>query len=224
MTRHNRILILSMLGPILLLSHAGFAQTRAMSMPTYNYNPPASAPFMRMPSDGYGFSTRTQLLAYREGAGKYQLPDGSWHKSSKLVFDGERLTVKDSTAGKLRFTSETVQQLVVKQDTFLVVKDLPGRRVAPPKPDFLHSCVNQQGVRLLALYYATGRPTYFLSRPHASMQLLPAGKEEFKTAMLAIVENSSTLSTKVASGNMGRDEVVQIVQEYADFLKASPAR
>ena len=77
---------------------------------------------------------------------------------------------------------------------------------------------------MLALYYATGRPTYFLSRPHASMQLLPAGKAEFKTVMLAIVKASPALSNRVASGEMGRDEVVQIVQEYTDFLRTNPAR
>jgi hypothetical protein len=217
MHRHNYFLTLSAIGIALLLSHAGFGQVVPMTMPTYNYNPQVPMPNTGMfPYGGSGI--RLQSLAYRTGSGSYQLLDGSWHKSSKLVFDGERLTVKDSTAGKQRFTSETVQQLVVEQDTFLVVRNLPGRKVAPPKPDFLHSCVNRQGVRLLALYYSSGRPTYFLSRPQVSMQLLPAGKADFKTAMLAIVKDSPGLSMKIASGEMGRDDVVQIVQDYVNSL------
>lgn len=189
-----------------------------MTMPTYNYTPRVPMPPVGMPYGSY----RPQSLAYRDGAGSYQLPDGSWHSTSRLVFNGERLTVKDSTAGKQRFTSETVQQLVVEKDTFLVVRDLPGRWVPSPTPEFLHSCVNSQGVQLLALYYASGRPTYFLSRPHTPLQLLPTRKAEFKTAMLAVVKDSPALSTKVASGEMGRDEVVQIVREYAAFLRANP--
>ena len=192
-----------------------------MTIPNYQYTPRVPMPTMAMPYGGYGAGK--QLLAnYRDGAGSYQLPDGSWHKATRLVFDGARLTVQDSIAGKQRLTSETVQQLVVKQDTFLVVRDLPGRRVQPPKPDFLHSCVNSHGVRLLALYSATERPTYFLSRPKTSMQLLPAGRAAFKTAMLAIVKDSPALSEKVASGKLGRDEAVQIVQEYAAFQYINP--
>ena len=207
----------------LLHSNASFGQTMPLAIPNYSYTPRVEMPFMGMPMNGSHKGSQ-QLLASRDGSGSYQLPDGSWHKASRLVFDGIRLIVKDSTIAKQRFTSETVQQLVVKQDTFLVVRDLPGRQVAHPKPDFLHSCVNSQGVRLLALYDAGAvRPTYVLSRPHTSMQLLPAGKEAFKTAMLAIVKDSPLLREKVASGNLGRDNAVQIVQEYVASLHASPA-
>lgn len=204
----------------LLQSHTGYGQVMPMTIPNYNYTPRVPMPTVGMPYGGYG--ARSQSLAYRDGAGSYQLPDGSWHKASRLVFDGAKLTVKDSATAKQRFTSETVRQLVVQQDTFLVVRDLPGRQVLPPRPDFLHSCVNAQGVRLLALYYASERPTYFLIRPHTSMQLLPAGKAAFKTAMLAIVKDSPTLSAKVASGELGRNETVQLVQEYAASLRANP--
>ena len=135
----------------LLHSNASFGQTMPLAIPNYSYTPRVEMPFMGMPMNGSHKGSQ-QLLASRDGSGSYQLPDGSWHKASRLVFDGIRLIVKDSTIAKQRFTSETVQQLVVKQDTFLVVRDLPGRQVAHPKPDFLHSCVNSQGVRLLALY------------------------------------------------------------------------
>ncbi|GAA4040949.1 hypothetical protein GCM10022409_28670 [Hymenobacter glaciei] len=176
---------------------------------------------MGMPYGTYG--AQSQSLASRDGAGSYQLPDGSWHKASRLVFDGVRLIVKDSAASKQRFTSETVQQIVVKQDAFLVVRDLPGRQVLPARPDFLHSCVNSQGVRLLALYAPGGRPTYFLSRPHTSMQLLPAGKAAFKTAMLAIIKDAPALSAKVVSDQLGRNEAVQIMQEYVASLRPNPS-
>ncbi|MBD2766600.1 hypothetical protein IC235_01680 [Hymenobacter sp. BT664] len=210
---------MSLLVAALLLSRASLAQTGPMTMPTYN--PPARLPTTDM-TLRFMYFPDSKSPAYRKGAGSYQLPDGSWHSCSKLIFDGNQLTPKDSTAHKQRFTSETIQQLVVKQDTFLVVKDLPGRKVAPPKPDFLHSCVNRQGIRLLALYYESGRATYFLIRPHVSMQLLPTGRAEFKTAMLAIVKDSPALSAKIASGKLGRDEVVKIVEEYADFRRTNP--
>ncbi|WP_210516687.1 hypothetical protein [Hymenobacter terricola] len=206
-------------GAALLLSHAGFGQSAPLSIPNYHYTPPVPSMNMNMPP--YGWGSRPESLAHRDGAGSYQLPDGSWHRAQRLVFNGEKLTVQDGATGKQRFTSETVRQLEVKQDTFLVVKDLPGRRVAPEKPDFLRSCVNRQGVRLLAMYYETGRPTYFLSRPNASMQLLPSGKAEFKTAMLAIVKDSPALTAKVASGEMGRDEAEQLIKDYADFLQGN---
>ena len=198
-----------------LLSYSSFGQ----GMPSYHYTPPVMMPNMNMPLGGYG--NRTKSLAYRDGAGSYQLPDGSWHHTRKLVFDGERLTVKDSTAGKLKFTAQTLRQVAVKSDTFLVVKDLPGRREAPEMPDFVRSCVNRQGVRLLARYYESGRPVYFLSRPNASLQLLPAGKADFKKAMLEIVKDSPVLTARITKGELGRDEVVQIVQTYAEFLRTS---
>ena len=213
--------ILGVFAAALLQSHAGFGQAMPMTIPNYSYTPRVPMPPMGMPYSGYG--ARLQPLAYRDGAGSYQLPDGSWHKASRLVFDGAKLTVKDSAAAKQRFTSETVQQVVVQRDTFLVVRDLPGRQVPPLRPDFLHSCVNSQGVRLLALYNASQRPTYFLLRPHTAMQLLPAGKAAFKTAMLAIVKDSPALSAKVASGELGRNEAVQLVQEYTASLRANPA-
>ena len=40
--------------------------------------------------------------------------------------------------------------------------------------------------------------------------------------MLAIVKDSPALSEKVASGKLGRDEAVQIVQEYAAFQYINP--
>ena len=151
--------VLGALAVALLQSHTALAQSMPMTIPNYQYTPRVPMPTMAMPYGGYGAGK--QLLAnYRDGAGSYQLPDGSWHKATRLVFDGARLTVQDSIAGKQRLTSETVQQLVVKQDTFLVVRDLPGRRVQPPKPDFLHSCVNSHGVRLLALYSATAADVF----------------------------------------------------------------
>ena len=207
----NYCLVLTALGAALGLSHAGFGQI--MSMPSYV--PP---PNMNWPMNPAMYGTPGVSLAHRDGAGSYQLSDGSWHKGARLVFDGERLTVRDSTAGKQRFTSETVQQLVVTTDTFLVVRNLPGRPVPPPRPDFLCSVFNRRGIRLLALYRLRGQPTYFLSRPHTSLQLLPSDKKAFKTAMLAIVKDAPVLSAKVASGALGRDEVGQIVQEYVDFL------
>ena len=221
MRAHNGYRVLGLLAAAMLRSQAGFGQAMPMTIPNYSYTPRVEMPFMGMPYGGYGVGKQL-LTSYRDGAGSYQLPDGSWHKSNRLLFDGARLVVQDSSAGKQRFTSETVQQLVVEQDTFLVVRDLPGRRVQPPRPDFLHSCVNRQGVRLLALYSAAERPTYFLVRPQKTMQLLPAGKGAFKTALLAIVKDYPALSAKVANGKLGRNEAIQIVQEYAAFLGLNP--
>ena len=222
MRTHSGYWILGMLAAALLQSQAGFGQAMPMTMPNYSYTPRVPMPPMDMHYGGYGVG-KQMLPNYHDGAGSYHLPDGIWHKSSQLLFDGARLTVQDSIAGKQRYTSETVQQLVVRKDTFVVVRDLPGRRVQPARPDFLHSCVNSHGVRLLALYSATERPTYFLSRPQTSMQLLPAGKALFKMAMLAIVKDSPALAAKVASGELGRAEVVQIVREYAASLPANSA-
>lgn len=64
---------------------------------------------------------------------------------------------------------------------------------------------------------------YFVSRPQVPLQLLPSGKADFKAAMLAIVRDSPTLAEQVSSGKLGRQDVVQIMQEYADFLKQSGA-
>ena len=152
-------LVLSALGVLLGLSHAGFGQ--AMSMPSY------APPPMRNPDPNWNtnpamYGNPGASLADRDGAGSYQLADGGWRTGTRLVFDGERLTVRDSTAGRQRFTSETVRQLVVATDTFLVVRDLPGRPVPPPRPDFLHSVVNRRGVRLLALYRSGNRVNYLV--------------------------------------------------------------
>lgn len=174
-----------------------------------------------MPDNWMMHGNANRPAPYSEASGSYQLPDGSWHQASLIIFDGQHVTAKDGVAGKHRFTAEALQQLVVAKDTFVVMRNLPGQQEALSKSYFLHSCVNSQGVRLLGLYFGVFHPTYFLSLPHTSLRLLPTAKPQLKTAMLAIVKESPVLSEKVASGALGRDEVVQTISEYTDFIRLS---
>ncbi|MVN78581.1 hypothetical protein GO988_19795 [Hymenobacter sp. HMF4947] len=195
----------------LLMSRVG----RAQGFPSYS-PPPMNISQMNMNHMYYGNNRNPN---YRKGEGSYQLPDGSWHKSQKLVFDGQKLVVKDADADKLKLDFEAWRQLEVQRDTFLVMSNLPGRAQAADKPELVHSLLNQHGVRVLELCADYGKARYFVSRPQVPLQLLPSGKADFKTAMLAIVRDSPILAQEVSSGKLGRNDVVQIMQEYVDFLK-----
>ena len=184
-------------------------------MPTYSYTPPP--PDMAL-STSQLFNTNgsTRDFGHRSGRGSYQLADGSWRKVKKLVFDGEQITVKDSLVGKLKFTAQTVKQLEVGKDTFLVVSDLPGRKLPVEKLDFVQSCVNRKGIRLLALYADYGQVAYFLSRPGRTLQLLPKDRKVFKSVMMDIVKDNSGLAAKIATGKLGPNDAVTIVQQYTE--------
>lgn len=206
----------------LLLGRAGLGQT--MSVPNYT-PPPISTPPLFPQNMPYGWGVgKARDLGHRNGAGSYQLPDGSWQRARKLVFSNNQLLVRDSTGNKLRFTAETLRQLVVEKDTFLVVENLPGRQVPKSQPDFVRSCVNRQGLRLLAHYYSYGEVAYFLSRPNTPLVLLPTKKTSFKTVMGETVKDYPALAAKISRGILGPEEVVQIVNEYADFLRSNKAQ
>lgn len=170
----------------------------------------------------YGPFGNGENLAHREGAGSYQLADGSWQRSEKMVFDGSKLVIKDGAAGKLRFDANAIRQLEVKADTFIVMAGLPGQSLAEG-PAFYQSCVNLRGVRLLAQYPRNSKATYILSRPDAAPLLLPTGKARFKAAMLEVVKDCPALTEQITDGSLRREEVVQIVQEYADCRRRGKA-
>lgn len=207
---HKYALLLGVIAG-LLTSRVG----RAQGFPSYS-PPPMNINQMNLNHLYYGGNPNPN---YRKGEGSYQLPDGSWHKSQNLVFDGQKLVVKDAGADRLKLDLEALRQLEVARDTFLVMRGLPGRAQASDKPELVHSLLNQRGVRVLELGAEYGKARYFVSRPQVPLQLLPSGKADFRAAMLAIVHDSPTLAAAVGSGQLGRHEVVQIMQEYADFLK-----
>ena len=200
-----------MLAVALILSQVGWSH----NIPTYSYTPPP--PNITLPTSLlFNTNGSTRNFGHRSGRGSYQLADGSWRKAKKLVFDGEQITVKDSLVGKLKFTAQTVKQLEVGKDTFLVMSNLPGREVAVEKHDFVQSCVNRKGIRLLALYADYGQVAYFLSRPGRTLQLLPKDRKVFKSVMTEIVKDNPGLAAKIATGKLGPDDVVTIVQQYTE--------
>ena len=201
-----------LIGGALLTGYAGYGQ----GFPTHNYSPPVLPVPMRNPADTFRFREQ-ENPDYRAGAGSFQLLDGSWHHARKLIFDGNSLVVKDSTSGRLRYTVSTLRQLEVKKDTLLVMHDLPGRAAAANKPEFVQLCLNRYGIRLMKF-----GQMYFLDRSNVSLQLLPSGKPQFKTAMLRILANCPTLRAKVEADAMGRNEVVEIIRNYADCAHSNP--
>jgi hypothetical protein len=202
-----------MLAITLVISQRSIAQ-----IPHYSYTPRFNPPPMRM---DYGNMVYTKSANYREGSGSYQLPDGSWHQAKNMVFTGEKLVIKDSTAGKQKFTATMVRQVEVKQDTFLVVSSLPGKLVSTDESEFVYSSFNRQGVRVLSHSAGYDKSSYFLSLPNEPLLLLPAGKARFKTTMLAIVKGCPALTEQVADGTLGRDDIVQIMQEFTEWQRRS---
>lgn len=177
---------------------------------------------MNMPYGNYG--SNTQNLAYREGAGSYQLPDGTWQQARVMTFDGNRLVVRDDPAKKLKLTASGVRQLEILRDTFLVINDLPGRLVAANGPDFVQSQFNRRGVRLLVRYpNGAGHPYYFLSRPNVPLVLLPSNKGGFKKEMLAMVQGCPALVAQLEEGTLGREDLVQLLQEYVECQRRGQA-
>ena len=154
----------------------------------------------------------------REGTGSYQLPDGTWHSAQEMVFTTTKLTVKGET-GKLKLTTATVRQFEIAQDTFLVLGNLPGR-AQNTQPEFLEAVFYRRGVRVLRLVSeTTSTLRYFLQRPQAPLQLLPLHKEDFKKAMLPIVQGCPALVASITDGTLGPKEVVPIMQKWADCQK-----
>lgn len=200
-----------MLAIALTLSQRSMAQ-----IPNYSYTPRFNPPPIPM---YYGNMSNAKSANYREGSGSYQLPDGGWHQAKNMVFTGEKLVIKDSTVGKQKFTATMVRQVEVKQDTFLVIGNLPGRLVASDEPKFVYSSFNRQGVRVLAYSAGYDKSSYFLSLPNEPLLLLPAGKARFKTTMLAIVKGCPALTEQVADGTLGRDDIVQIMQELTEWQR-----
>ena len=178
---------------------------------------------MPMPGMNYGWNGNSTDLTRRAGAGSYQLADGSWHQADKLVFDGEQLVVKEGPSGRQRLTAETLRRLEVNRDTFLLVESLPGRAVPTGKAEFVHSCVNRQGLRLLAKYYNQSEVAYFLSRSGQPLRLLPRNKNTFRETMAALVADYPALAARVLDGRLGPNETVRIIQDYADFRRSAAA-
>lgn len=121
----------------LLMSRMG----RAQGFPSYS-PPPMNINQMNQTHLYYGGNRNPN---YRKGEGSYQLPGGSWHQSPKLVFDGQKLVVKDADTDQLKLDLEALRQLEVTRDTFLVMRSLPGRVQASDKPELVHSLLNQHG-------------------------------------------------------------------------------
>ncbi|QKG55433.1 hypothetical protein GKZ68_01520 [Hymenobacter sp. BRD128] len=177
---------------------------------------------MNMPYGNYGGSP--QNLAYRQGAGSYQLPDGTWQPAQIMTFDGNRLVVKDDPAAKRKLTASGVRQLEILRDTFLVVNKLPGKLVATNEPDFVQSLFNRQGVRLLVRYpNGYGHPSYFLSRPNVPLALLPSSKAGFKKELLTIVQGCPALVAQLENDTLGQEDLVQILQEYVECQRRAKA-
>ena len=153
----------------------------------------------------------TENPYYRDGAGSYQTAAGEWHRAEKMRFDGNRLVVKDGGSNKL--TLSELRCLEIARDTFRVLQSLPGRAAAAQKPEALQVAYSYHGTQLLYLYYQ-GKVLNFWQRPGRSLQLLPTGKDEFKTAVLAIVQDCPALAAQVTDGTLGRRDTLKIVQAY----------
>jgi hypothetical protein len=199
---------------IVLVTLALSQQSKAQGLPHYSYTPRINPPPMPMV---YGNMGNARSANYREGSGSYQLPDGSWHPAKNVVFTGEKFVVKDSTAGKQKLTAKMVRQVEVKQDTFLVMSNLPGGIMAAGEPQFLYSSFNRKGVRVLAQSTGYNKSSYFLGLPNKPLLLLPSGKARFKTTMLAIVKDCPALTEQIADGTLGHDDIVQIMQEFTEW-------
>lgn len=188
---------------LLLLSHWGWGQ----SLPTYS---PPPMPMPAFPMNNLTMGNAENPYA-REGEGSYQTAAGEWHRAEKMRFDGTKLVVKGATPAKLPLAE--LQALEVSQDTFFILKTLPGRAAAAQRPEALEVAYSHRGTQLLYLYYG-GKVLCFLKRPGVPLQLLPTDKQEFKTAMLAIVQSCSAVAAQVADGTLGRREALKIMQAY----------
>lgn len=187
---------------LLLLSHLGWGQ----AFPTYS--PPVPMP--PVPMNGLPLGNTENPYA-RAGAGSYQTAAGEWHQASNMRFDGSRLVVKGDGATKL--TLKELRCLEIARDTFRVLESLPGRAVAAQKPEALEVAYSYHGTQLLYLFYQ-GKVLNFLQRRGHSLQLLPTGKDEFKTAMLAVVQDCPAVAAQVADGTLGRRDALKIVRAY----------
>jgi hypothetical protein len=176
---------------LILISQLSWGQ----GIPSYS-PPPIPAPMGSMGLENTG----NDNPYYREG-----------HRAEKMRFDGSKLMVKGANPSKLFL--DKLRCLEIGQDTFLVLKTLPGRAVTAQKPEALEVAYSHRGTQLLCLYYEY-RVLYFLQRPGRSLQLLPTDKTEFKKAMLAIVQDCPVVAAQVAAGTLGRREAARILQTY----------
>lgn len=188
---------------LLLLSHLGWGQ----AFPSYT--PPPMAP-PAFPMNGMMMGNAENPYA-RDGAGSYQTAGGEWHRAEKMRFDGTRLVIKGEGAAKLALSE--LRCLEIARDTFRVLTALPGRAAAAQKPEALEVAYSYHGTQLLYLFYQ-GKVLNFLQRPGRSLQLLPSGKEEFKAAMLAVVQDCPAVAAQVADGRLDRRDALKIVEAY----------
>lgn len=195
-----------------LLARLGQGQVMTPSIPTYN---PPAIPMQPVPgADPFLFMRSQPTINQRTGEGSYQTPDGAWHTVEKATFDATKLTTKDK-AGKLSFTTATVRQFEIARDTFIVLGNLPGR-AQNTKPEFLESVFYQRGMRVLRLVSENSVQTrFFLQLPQAPLQLLPSRKEDFKKAMLLVVQSCPVLVSSLTEDAFGPKDVVAIMVEYA---------
>ena len=203
---------------ILLATLALNQHCNAQGLPHYSYTPRVNPPPMPIPMV-YGNMGDARSANYREGSGSYQLPDGSWHPVKNVVFNGEKLIIIDSIAGKQKFTAKMVRQVEVKQDTFLVVNNLPGKIVITNEPEFVYSSFNRKGMRVLTQGTGYNKINSFLSLPNEPLLLVPSGKSRFKSMMLAVVKDCPALTEQIAAGTLGYDDIVQIMQEFTEWQR-----
>lgn len=203
MLRANLLDRLLLVPVLLLLSQVSWGQ----SFPNYSPPPMPTSPFPM----NHLMTGNAENPYAREGQGSYQTAAGEWRRAEKLRFDGSKLVVKGATTTKLPIGE--LRALEISQDTFFILKSLPGRAAAAQRPEALEVAYSHRGTQLLYLYYG-GKVLCFLKRPAVPLQLLPTDKQEFKTAMLTIVQSCPAVAAQVADGTLGRREALQIIQAY----------
>lgn len=156
------------------------------------------------------------------GEGSYQLSDGSWQHSKKLVFDGEFLVLKNGGDNDITLTPATVTKFEIAGDTLFLTSDLPGRPT-PGQLELVESLFNRRGLRLLLLYASdNNQPVYFIGSPQIPWQVLPSGRLEFKPAILELVQECPALVKKITRGALGRDRLLEILDELVDCQPPPP--
>ena len=150
------------------------------------------------------------------GEGSYQLSDGTWQASKKLVFDGEFLVLKNGGDNDIKLTPATASRFEIAGDTLFMTSDLPDRPT-PDKLELVESLFNKRGVRLLLLYaWENNQPVYFISTPQLPLHVLPSERAEFKPAILDIVRGCPALVKKITKGSLGRDRLLEILDEFVE--------
>ena len=193
---------------LLLLSAAGLL----VQLPALGQGQPGTPPA------DYGAKDAGTL----RGEGSYQLSDGSWQHSKKLVFDGEFLVLKNGGDNDIQLTPATVNEFEIAGDTLFLTSSLPDRPT-PGQPELVESLFNRRGVRLLLLYASdNNQPLYFISTPQIPLQVLPSGRSEFKPAILDLVQGCPALVKKIVRGTLGRDRVLEILDEFVECQPPPP--